>query len=64
MKFKKGEFKKGDLVVYRHPNDLLNGQIGVVLRDSEFFRTQIHFPNMVRFKTRYILNEALKCASK
>ena len=58
------KFKKGDLVVYRHPNDLLNGQIGVVLRDSDNFRTKIHFPNMSRFKTRYIMNEALKCASK
>lgn len=57
-------FKKGDLVVYRHPNDLLNRQIGVVLRDSENYRTEIHFPNLVRFKTRYILNEALKHASK
>ena len=58
------KFKKGDLVCYRHPNDLLNGQIGIVLRDSESFRTEIHFPNMFRFKTRYILNEALKHASK
>jgi len=57
-------FKKGDLVVYSHPNDLLNGQIGIVLRDSEFFRTEIHFPNMVRFKTRYILNQSLERASK
>lgn len=57
-------FKKGDLVVYIPPNDLLNGQIGVVLRDSESFRTEIHFPNAVRFKTRYILNGDLKHASK
>jgi len=57
-------FKKGDLVYFRYPDDLLHGQIGIVLRDSDSFRTEIHFPNVLRFKTRNILNEYLKHASK
>lgn len=56
------QFKKGDLVLYKHP--LLDGQIGIVLRDSEGSLTQIHFPNMVRLKTRYIFNVSLKRVSK
>jgi len=56
------QFKKGDLVFYRHP--VLNKQIGIVLRDSEDSLTRIHFPNIFRPKTRYVLNVSLKRVSK
>ncbi len=58
------KFKKGDLVFYKYPNCQLSGKIGVVLRDSEGYRTEIHFANVAKFKTQYILNNGLKCASK
>ena len=57
------QFKKGDLVLYKYANHELRGMIGIVLRDSEFFRTEIYFPNIVRYKTRYILNQSLEHAS-
>ena len=58
------QFKKGDLVLYKYPNPELRGVIGVVLRDTEHYRTKVHFANVVEYKTRYILNNGLKCASK
>jgi hypothetical protein len=58
------KFKKGALVYYRHPNGLLDKEIGIVVRDDGIHRTVIHFPNAVSFKRRYLLNENLELASK
>ena len=58
-------FKKGDLVLYKYPNHELRGVIGIVLKDTEDnYRTKVHFANVVKHKTRYLLNNSLTHAPK
>ena len=57
-------FKKGDLVVYRYPNRELCGVVGIVMKDTEHYRTKVHFANVVKYKTRYLLNNSLTHAPK
>ena len=57
-------FKKGDLVYCWWPNLELRGYIGVVLRDIDEYRSQVHFANATKFKTRDVLKHVLKRVSK
>ena len=58
-------FKKGDLVLYKYPNHELRGVIGIVIKDTEdYYRTKVHFANVVKYKTRYLLNNSLTLAPK
>ena len=62
-------FKKGDLVLYKYPNHELRGVIGIVIKDSPRpesarDRTKVHFANVVKYKTRYLLNNSLIRAPK
>ena len=56
-------FKKGELVLYKYPNHELRG-IGIVMKDTEHYRTKVHFANVVKYKTRYLLNNSLTHAPK
>ena len=59
------QFKKGDLVLYKYPDHELGGVIGIIMKDTgDYYCTKVHFANVIKYKTRYILNEALKRASK
>ena len=58
------QFKKGDLVLYKYPNHELRGVIGIVMKDTEHYRTKVHFANVVKYKTRYLLNNSLTHAPK
>jgi hypothetical protein len=59
------QFKKGDLVLYKYPNHELRGVIGIVLRDTDVYRTKVHFANAaIKPNTRYVLSDALTHAPK
>ena len=60
------QFKKGDLVLYKYynPNHPTKLGIGIVMKDTEHYRTKVHFANAVEYKTRYLLNHSLIHAPK
>ncbi len=63
------KFKKGDLVFYKYHNPGLTGllrvAIGIVLRDTDAYRTKVHFANAtIKPNTRYVLSVALTHAPK